>query len=135
MGELDLRSTNSWTSIFWKSYHIKITIQKFLNDWPGQLIKLSMRERESPFVVYFNQLLGAARTRKLVETLLFGCLDHFCSFQTFFSDFLAEIKKNCLEMYEKNSVLSYSLKVVDMKALVDSRYSLKNIFFFCWSAT
>ena len=31
-------------------------------------------------------------------------------------------------MYEKNSVLSYSLKVVDMKALVDSRYSPKNVW-------
>ena len=41
------------------------------------------------------------------------------------SDFLSEIKKKCL----KNSVLSYSLKLVDMQMLVDS---LSGLLYFVW---
>ena len=44
-------------------------------------------------VVYFDQLLGVARTQKLVELLFSAVFNLFCSFQTFFSDFTAEIKK------------------------------------------
>ena len=44
-------------------------------------------------VVYFDQLSGACSTRKLVETFFQPFFDLFCSFQTFFSDFTAEINK------------------------------------------
>ena len=73
---------------------------------------------ESPTVVFFDPLLGAELTRKLGQDT-FGAVFNFVfcfSFQTFFSDFLSEIKKKCL----KNSVLSYSLKLVDMQTLVNS---------------
>ena len=48
-------------------------------------------------VVYFDQLLGAARTRKLVKILFWAVFNLFCSFQTFFSDFSSEIKKKPLK--------------------------------------
>ena len=44
------------------------------------------------FVVYFDQFLGAARTQKLVKKLFSAIFNLFCSFQSFFSDFTAEIK-------------------------------------------
>ena len=49
-------------------------------------------------VVYFNQLLGAARTQKLVELLFFSRFQAFCSSSTFFSDFTAEINKKRLKL-------------------------------------
>ena len=75
-------------------------------------------------VVYLDQLLGAARTRKLVETHFLTIFNLFSSFQTFFSDSSAEIKKKC--------VLSYSLKLVDMQRLVQSMRGYLNLVFFSW---
>ena len=46
---------------------------------------------EALSVVYFDQLLEAARTKKLVETLFSAVFNLFCSFQIFFSDFTAEM--------------------------------------------
>ena len=46
-------------------------------------------------VVYFDQLLAAARTQKLVETFFQLFINLFCWFQSFFSDFTAEINKKC----------------------------------------
>ena len=64
-------------------------------------------------VVYFDQLLGDACTRKLVETLFWAVFNLFCSFLTFFSDFSSEIKKKHFKTVDwKNIVLSYSLKYV-----------------------
>ena len=63
-------------------------------------------------VVYFNQFLGVAPTRMLVKILFLVVFNLFCSFLTFFSDFLPEIKKKVL----KNSVLEQ----VDKQTLVDS---------------
>ena len=53
------------------------------------------------YVVYFDQLLGAARTQKLVEQL-FQPFSAFFSFQTFLNDFTAEINKKCLKKNNKN---------------------------------
>ena len=52
--------------------------------------------------MYFNQLLGAARTRKLVETLFFSHCQPFLFIQIFFSDFTPEINKkiNRLKTFE-----------------------------------
>ena len=47
-------------------------------------------------LVYFNQLLGAANTLKLVE-ILFGALN---SFLMFFSNFSMKLKKNT-KMFKK----------------------------------
>ena len=38
------------------------------------------------FVVYFDQLSGAACTQKLVKTFFSAVFKLFCSFQTFFSE-------------------------------------------------
>ena len=45
------------------------------------------------YVVYFDQLLGAVCNLKLVKLLFSAVFNLFCSFQTFFSDFTAEINK------------------------------------------
>ena len=52
-----------------------------------------MAEWSRALVVYFDRLLGAACTQKLVELLYSAVFILFCSFQTFFSDFTAEINK------------------------------------------
>ena len=52
-------------------------------------------------VEYFNQLLGAARTRKLVKLLFLAIFNLFCSFSTFFSNFTSEISKKRLKMNKK----------------------------------
>ena len=44
-------------------------------------------------VVYFDQLLGAARTQKLVKILFSVVFNLFCSFQTFFS---YKASSNCI---------------------------------------
>ena len=62
----------------------------------------------------------------------FGCLqpffDLFCSFQTFFSDFTAEINKK----WTKKRKFVYSSKLVDMQKLVDSLRGYLEIVFFGW---
>ena len=81
-------------------------------------------------VVYFNQLLGAARTWKLVKTLFSAVFNLFCLFQTFFSDFMAEINKKHLKKNQKIIFFAYSSKLVDMQKLVDSlRGPLEIVFF------
>ena len=60
-------------------------------------------------VVYFDQLLGAVRTQKLVEILFFQ------PFSTFFSDFTPEINLS---------------KLVNMQKLVDSLRGYPKIVFF-----
>ena len=67
-------------------------------------------------VVYFDQVSGVAHTPKLVKIPFLVNFNLFCPFLTFVIDFWSEIKKNVW----KNSVLSYSLKLVDMQTLVDS---------------
>ena len=52
-------------------------------------------------VVYFDQLLSAGRTQKLVELLLSAIFNLFCSLKTFFNDFTAEINKKRLKMNKK----------------------------------
>ena len=49
-------------------------------------------------VVYLDQLLGDARTQKLAKTFFQPFFNLFCSFQSFFSDFTAEITKKRLKM-------------------------------------
>ena len=51
--------------------------------------------------MYFDQLLGAERTQKLVETFFSAVFNLICSFQSFFSDFTAEINKKRLKMNQK----------------------------------
>ena len=48
---------------------------------------------EHVIVVYLDQLLGAACTQRLVETVFPAVFQLFFLFQTFFSDFTTEIKK------------------------------------------
>ena len=53
--------------------------------------------------MYFDQLLGAGvRTQKLVETFLQPFFNLFGSFESFFSDFTAEINEKRLKMNKKN---------------------------------
>ena len=70
-------------------------------------------------VLYFDLLLGAVHTQKLVETLFSAVFNLFCSFQTFFGDFKAEITEKHLKM-NKKMYFAYSSKLVDMQKLVDS---------------
>ena len=44
--------------------------------------KCKMLEKLDLFVVYFDQLLGAARTQKLIETFFQHFFNLFCSFQS-----------------------------------------------------
>ena len=53
--------------------------------------------------MYFDQLLSAALTQKLVELLFSAVFKLFCSFYTFFSDFTPEINKKRLKI-NKNKV-------------------------------
>ena len=73
-------------------------------------------ELRSMYVVYFDQLLGAACTQKMVETLYSAVFTLFY-FLMVFNKFSSEIKE---KTFEKTCVLSYSLKLVDMQKLVDS---------------
>ena len=70
-------------------------------------------------VVYFDQLLGAARTHKLVKLLFSTVFNLFCPFQTFFSDFTLEINKKHVKLNKKRvlSYFAYSSKLVDMQEL------------------
>ena len=52
-------------------------------------------------IVYFNQLLGAVRTQKLFKQLFSAVFNLFCSFKTYFSEFMAEINKKRLKTAEK----------------------------------
>ena len=84
-------------------------------------------------VVYFDQLSGAAGTRKLVKQLCSAVFILFCSFWTFFSDFTAKNNKKHLKM-NKKLIFVFSSKLVDMQKLVDSlRGYLECAFFglFC----
>ena len=80
-------------------------------------------------VVYFDQLLGAVSTQKLVKLLFPALFNLFCSFQTFFSDFTDEINKKRLKK-NKKMVFVYSSKLVDMQKLVDSLRGYLEIVFF-----
>ena len=82
-----------------------------------------------PSVVYFDQLLDAACTQKLVETFFQPFFNLFCSFQSFFSDFPAEINKKHLKMNKKKLDFVYSSKMVDMQKLVDSLRGYPEIVF------
>ena len=56
-------------------------------------------------VVYFDQLLGAVRTQKLVKLLFSAIFNLFCSFQAFFSEInKIRLKKN------KRNVFLYTLR-------------------------
>ena len=63
-------------------------------------------------VVYFDQLSGACSTWMLVKLLFSAVFNLFCSFQTFFSDFTAEINKNIWKWTKKGDFV-YSSKLVD----------------------
>ena len=52
-------------------------------------------------VVYFNQLSGAVRTRKLVKLLFFSHFQVFLFIFIFFSDFMPEINQKHLKMNKK----------------------------------
>ena len=58
----------------------------------------------------------------------------YCSFQSFFSDFTAEITKNVWK-WTKKRVFVYSSKLVDMQKLVDSLRGYLKIVFFSWFFT
>ena len=58
------------------------------------------------YVVYFDQLLGAAHIQKLVELLFSAVFNLFYSFKTFLSDFSSEINKKHLKINKKNLYLS-----------------------------
>ena len=59
---------------------------------PKQTIILFVRASQI-YVVYFDQLLGAARTLKLVEILYFSRFQPFLFISNIFSDFTPEINK------------------------------------------
>ena len=80
-------------------------------------------------VVYFHQLLGDACTQELVKTLFSAVFNLFCSFQTFFSDFRAEITEKYLKMIQK-TYFAYSSKLVDMQKLVNSLRGYPEIVMF-----
>ena len=83
--------------IYWTLYFIK---------WQRQQNKFwKLKKNCTSTVVDFDQLLGAVCTQKLVETFFQPFFNLFCSFQSFFSDFEAEITKNIWK-WTKNVVLS-----------------------------
>ena len=51
--------------------------------------------------MYFDKLLGAVRTQKLVKLFFSAVFKLFCSFETFFSDFRREINKKRLKRTKK----------------------------------
>ena len=83
-------------------------------------------------VVYLDQLWGAACTWKLVEILFSAVFNLFCSFQTFFSDFMPEITKKLVKLNVFFSYFAYSSKLGDMQKLVDSLRVYPKIVFFGW---
>ena len=82
-------------------------------------------------VVFFVQLSGAARTPNLVETLFWCCFQPFLLISNIFQWFSGWNQEKKIEKrLKKNSVLSYSFKLVDMQTLVDLlRRYLKFVFF------
>ena len=67
-------------------------------------------------VVYFDQLLGAERTRKLYETLFSAVFNLFCSFLNLFQWFHAWNKEKMSENEQKNVFFPffYSSKLVEI---------------------
>ena len=59
--------------------------------------------------MYFDQLLGAAHTRKLIELLFSAVFKLFCSFPTFFSDFMSEINRNFWKRTKNVGFFSFCL--------------------------
>ena len=57
--------------------------------------------RRKAIVVYFDQLLGAARTQKLVETFFSAVFQPFLFISKLFSYFTAEIHKKTSENEQK----------------------------------
>ena len=80
-------------------------------------------------VVYFDQLLGAACTGKLVITLLGTFSTFFVDFQTFSVNFHLKTLLNIFKKLKKLS-FSYSLKLVDMQMLVNSLGGYLDFVFF-----
>ena len=81
--------------------------------------------------MYFDNLLGAARTQKLVKKIFQPFVNLFCSFQSFFSDFTVEINKKHLKMKKKWDFV-FSSKLVDMQKLVNSLRELFLSFNHLW---
>ena len=61
--------------VFWAS-----SIQMIAVHHLSSSLLLYISELHTKFVVFFGQLLGAARTGKLVETLFWAVFNLFCSF-------------------------------------------------------
>ena len=81
------------------------------------------REIRRLIVVYFDQLSGAARTRKPVKLLFFSRFQPFLFVLNLFQWFHASNQQITSENEQKTcffSYFSYSLKLVDMQKLVDS---------------
>ena len=81
--------------------------------------------------MYFDQLLGAGRTRKLVKTFFQPFFNLFCSFQSFFSDFTAEITKTS-KNEQKNVFLSTPQSWSTCKSWLTPWGGTSNLSFFCW---
>ena len=80
-------------------------------------------------VVYFNQLLGVARTQKLVETFFSAVFQKLMFISNLLQWFYAWNQQKTSEKEQKH-VFVYSSKQVDMQKLVDSlRGYLKIVFF------
>ena len=72
-------------------------------------------------VVYFDKLLGAARTQLLVKLLFSAVFNLFRSFQTFFRDFRPEINK------PKKDNFRVPTQGVDQLLHVDQLYKQKRL--------
>ena len=58
---------------------------------PSLSITLTKSPWRKNYVVYFDQLSGAAPTRKLVNILFWAIFNLFCSFQMFFCEYLLSL--------------------------------------------
>ena len=68
--------------------------------------------------MYFDQLMGDARTQKLVETFFPPFFNLFCSFKTYFSDFMPEINKKRLKISKKIEKINICMKLAKIAFLV-----------------
>ena len=84
---------------------------------------------QNKYVVYFDQLLGAARTQKLVETLFSAVFNLFLLISNLFQWFHGW--NHCKTSGNGPKMdFAYSSRLVDMQKLVDSLRGYREIVFF-----
>ena len=94
------------------------------------LLDVANQPLTQSLVVYFDQLLGAARTQKLVETFFQTCFLPFLFISNLFRWFHTWNQQKTSEKEQKKHVFVYSSKLVDKQKLVNSLKGYPAIVFF-----